>query len=70
MEWHVYQDDAFFEQERGFEEKSSLIVQDTVPPVGGENFRDYDGDPGVRFLVQEILDVLEEGTEHRTVRAG
>ena len=70
MEWHVGQDDAVFEQERGLQHKGPLIVQDTVPPVSRENFRDHDGDPGIRFLIQEIFDVVEEGTQDRTLRAG
>ena len=70
MEWHVDQDDAIFEQERGFHEEGPLIVQDAVPPVGRENFRNHNGDPGVRFLFQETLDVVEEGTENRTVGTG
>ena len=33
-------------------------MQDILPPLSWENFGDDDGDPGVRLLVQDLLDVV------------
>ena len=41
-------------------------MQDVVPPASRENLRNHNGDPGIRLFVEEILDVVEEGTQDRT----
>src|ERR1043165_1050354 len=70
MEWHIGQDDTILEQERGLQHESPLIVQDVVPPASRENLWNYNGDPGIRLFVQKIFDIIEDGTQDRTVWAG
>ena len=42
-------------------------MEEILPPVSWENFWNYDGDPGVRLLVQDFLDVVEDGTHDGSV---
>ena len=59
MKGNVGQDDALFEQQRGLEHQRALVVQDTLPPTGGKNLRDDDRHPDVRFLFENLFDVVE-----------
>ena len=70
MEWHVGQDNPILEQQGRLQLEGPLIMEETLPPVSRENFWNYDGDPGVRLLVQELLDVVENGPHDGSVGRG
>ena len=70
VEGHVDQDDAIFEQQRSLEEQCALVVQEALPPMGGENLWDHDGHPDVRFLFEDLFDVVEQRSQDGAIGRG
>src|SRR6185295_8453816 len=70
VEGDVGQDDSFFEQQRCLEEQRALVVQDALPPMGGENLRNDDSHPDVWFFLQGFFYVVEQGSQDRAVGRG
>ena len=60
MEWYVHEDDSFLKEERALEHQGALVVQNILPPAGRQNFRNDNGDPDVRLLIENFFDVFKE----------
>ena len=43
-------DQALFEEQRAFEQKRALVVEEVLPPARGDEFRQYYGDDVVGVL--------------------
>jgi hypothetical protein len=44
MVWDAGDDDALFEEQRAFEQKGALVVEEVLPPARGNEFGQNDGD--------------------------
>src|SRR5262249_7534468 len=51
-------DHAGPEQQRPFDEEGGLVVEEVVPPAGGDELRQDDRDHLVRILLAQVVDVI------------
>jgi hypothetical protein len=59
--------DVLAEEKGALDEEGGLIVQEVLPPVLGHELGDDDGDHVILTEGEEMIEVLEEGLEQRSV---
>src|SRR5438552_11394786 len=67
MIWDVNNDDSPLEKQSALEKQSVLIVQEVLPPSGGNELRKHDGYDFAMRAALDAIDVVEQRPQKRTV---